>query len=43
METEKETEHQHMNGWEALAKIVSDITFCIVFLAVLGMIYLLIK
>jgi hypothetical protein len=32
-----------MNGWEALAKIVSDLTFAVVFLGILGIIYLLVR
>ena len=42
-EKNPENEQRPMNGWEALAKIVSDLTFAAVFLGVLGMIYLLLR
>lgn len=43
METEQKDETRPMNAWEALTKIVSDLTMCAVFLAVLGVIYLLVR
>lgn len=35
--------HRPMNGWEALEKIVGNVVFGAVFIAVLGTIYLLCK
>jgi hypothetical protein len=42
-EPDEKNGHHPMNGWEALAKIVSDVTFATVFLGILGMIYLLVR
>jgi hypothetical protein len=38
-----ETGQRQMNGWETLHKIVSELVFGAVFIAVLGVIYLLVK
>lgn len=45
METkdDKTTEHRPMNGWEALSKIVENLTFAAVLLGVLGIVYLLVR
>jgi hypothetical protein len=43
-DTEDETKTKRpMNAWEVLAKIFGDLTFAVVFLSVIGLIYLLLK
>ncbi len=46
METkdEKDTEqHRPMNGWEALSKIVENLAFAAVLLALIGIVYVMVR
>jgi len=42
-ETEETETHRPMNGWEALTKITANVSFTVIMVALIGLVYLITK